>query len=307
MRSHRPLTALRILCLFVLLIALPGSGGPGAGAAASDAALSPAPEAICDPPGPPPRFGCTWSLDTCDWICPICDPFGLPPRSNCTWNGDICNWVCPGYTGVDVTVHTSQPPGQNATVYVSLRSLCPSTGAMAACGGSFPVHAGTKAEQKCQAIRDIIAGQCASAGYQVTADDCATSASVTASNVGCPPTPFALGVSNDPGIFDQTENPPMPDGETDVVTGTCAATPGAVGNLFLATANGDSDLLLTWDDTANADDYIVFGDTRPDGPFDTIVGSASSGATGLSVAMPQGTGYFLVAGRNSVCGLGPKR
>ena len=262
---------------------------------------------ICDPPGPPPRFGCSWSIDICQWICPICDPFGPPPRSNCTWNGDICNWVCPRYTGVDVTVHTSQGPTDNATVYVRLLSLCPSTGAQAACGGSFPVHPGTKPEQKCQAIRDIVAGSCAASGYQVTADNCATSASVTASNVGCPPTPFALGLSNDPRVFDQTEHAPLPDGERDTISGTCAATPGPVANLLLATANSDGDLVLTWDDTANADDYLVFGDARPDGTFDTIIGTATSGTGGLSVAMPPGTDYFLVAARNSVCGLGPKR
>src|SRR5438093_739345 len=57
--------------------------------------------ATCDPPGPPPRFGCQWSTTVCDWFCAVCDPFSAPPRpSSCTWDGNVCNWLCPGYTGV---------------------------------------------------------------------------------------------------------------------------------------------------------------------------------------------------------------
>jgi len=67
-----------------------------------------------------------------------------------------------------------------------------------------------------------------------------------------------------------------------------------------------SDLQLTWDDAANADDYVVFCDTTPDGPFDTVVGIAPSGASGLTVSTPQGIEYDLVAGRNASCGTGPR-
>ncbi len=55
--------------------------------------------ATCDPPGPPPRFGCQWSVDVCDWVCAVCDPFGSPPRPSCHWDGNLCNWICPGYSG----------------------------------------------------------------------------------------------------------------------------------------------------------------------------------------------------------------
>jgi len=79
---------------------------------------------VCDPPGPPPRFGCAWSTETCEWVCAVCDPFGGPPRSSCTWDQQVCNWICPGYTGVDVTVHTTHAPMRDATVYVKLSSLC---------------------------------------------------------------------------------------------------------------------------------------------------------------------------------------
>ena len=83
--------------------------------------------ATCDPPGPAPRFGCQWSTDACDWFCPACDPFGVPPRTSCNWDGKLCNWICPGYTGVEVTVQTLQPPVRDATVYVRLSSLCTAT------------------------------------------------------------------------------------------------------------------------------------------------------------------------------------
>ncbi|HYV85336.1 MAG TPA: hypothetical protein VFB49_05460 [Patescibacteria group bacterium] len=265
--------------------------------------------AVCDPPGPPPRFGCSWSVDLCDWICAICDPFGAPPRTSCTWDGDLCNWVCPGYTGVDVSVETVQPPAQGATVYVRLSSLCTATGAGAFCNGSFAVHPGTSAAQKCQAIADVVTGNCSAAGYSVTANQCKSAATLTASNTGCPATPFALGLSNDPAVFDQSGQGAMPDGEIDSITGrtpACSPMPGPVGNLQLL-APGGGGLHLTWDDTTDADDYVVFSDTSPNGSFTTVAGTASSGAAGLTLAMPPGTEFYLVAGRNATCGVGPMR
>lgn len=264
---------------------------------------------ICDPPGPPPRFGCSWSIDTCEWVCAICDPFGVPPRDTCNWDSNLCNWVCPGYTGVEVTVETTQPPDHTATVYVRLSSLCTVTGASAMCGGNFDVHPGWKLDQKCQAIADAITNNCSSAGYAVTRNDCQRSARFTASNVGCPATPFALGLSNDPAIFDQAGLGPLPDGESENTRGSpaaCALTPGPVSNLQLVEVNGGADLRLTWDDTTNADDYIVFSDTAPNGTFDNVVGTAASGASGLTIGMPAGSDFYLVAARNSACGLGPK-
>src|SRR5215475_6576919 len=102
----------------------------------------PAVSQVCDPPGPPPRFGCQWSTSSCDWFCPVCDPFGTSPRPSCSWDLTTCNWRCDGYTGADVTVRTLLQPSQSATVYVKLSSLCTATGVVAACGGQFTVHPG---------------------------------------------------------------------------------------------------------------------------------------------------------------------
>jgi hypothetical protein len=263
----------------------------------------------CDPPGPAPRFGCQWSTDACAWFCPVCDPFGAPPRTSCTWDGNLCNWICPGYTGVEVTVQTVRPPALGATVYVRLSSLCTATGVLASCAGSFPVFPGMPVSQKCQAIVDAIANDCSAAGYAVTVNDCRLEASLTASNVGCPATPFALGLSNDPAVFDQAGLGPLPDGESDSTTGTtasCAPLPGPVGNLRLVPLDGRADLQLTWDDTTNADDYVVLGDTAPNGAFSTVLGIAPSGTSGLTVAVQPGVEFYLVAGRNSTCGLGSR-
>ena len=273
--------------------------------------LAPAPahaQVICDPPGPPPRFGCTWSIDTCDWICAICDPFGPPPRASCTWDGNTCNWTCPGFTGVDVTVKTTKAPVHDATVYVRLSSICTATGAGGSCGGSFAGSRTMSVADKCEAIADTISVNCREAGYEVTVNDCAQHATLTASNLGCPATAFALGVSNDPGVFDETESAALPDGEAEKISGStasCGRRPGAVNNLLL-TPQGGGDLLLTWDDTTDADDYVVYSDTAPNGAFSAVAGTASSGTVGLSVGALPGDQYYLVAGRNQGCGIGPK-
>ncbi|MGH9869085.1 MAG: FG-GAP repeat protein [Candidatus Polarisedimenticolia bacterium] len=65
-------------------------------------------------------------------------------------------------------------------------------------------------------------------------------------------------------------------------------------------------LVFRWDDVAGADDYVVLQDSDPRGPFTTGIGSAPSGDPGLVVEMPAGDlVFFLVAGRNEACGLGP--
>jgi hypothetical protein len=267
-------------------------------------------QATCDPPGPPPRFGCQWSTDVCDWVCAVCDPFGAPPRSSCHWDGAVCNWLCPGYTGTEVTVRTLQPPLRDAIVYVRLSSLCTATGAGAFCNGSFAVFPGMPISQKCQAIADAIANSCSSAGYAVTVNDCGLEGTLTAGNLGCPATPFALGLSNDVALFDQAGQGPLPDGESDETTGTtacCEPMPAPAANLRLRTLNGGADLQLTWDDALNADDYVIFGDTTPNGMFRTVVGTVASGTVGATLGTPPGVEFYLVAGRNSVCGIGPKQ
>jgi hypothetical protein len=53
-------------------------------------------------------------------------------------------------------------------------------------------------------------------------------------------------------------------------------------------------------------DYLIFSNTVPNGGFSNVAGTASSGASGLTVGLLAGNEYFLVAGRNSSCGVGPK-
>lgn len=265
---------------------------------------------VCDPPGPPPRFACQWSMDTCEWFCPICDPFGSPPRTSCVWDGSACNWRCDGYTGVDVTVRTLHAPTHNGTVYVKLSSLCTATGSIAACGGQFDVHPGMSIPQKCQAIASAIEGSCAAAGYAVTVNECSLGALLTASNVDCPGTAFALGISNSPDTFDQAWQSHLPDGEVENTTGrsaSCTPLPGPVTGLRLDKTGGGQDIRLRWNDAADADDYLVLEDGAPNGAVSTVIGTAQSGAQGLTISMTPGSEVYLVAGHNSACGVGPKR
>jgi len=81
--------------------------------------------------------------------------------------------------------------------------------------------------------------------------------------------------------------------------------PDPVAGLRLEKTNGGSSLHLTWADTAHADDYVVLEDGVPGGSFSEVLGSASGGASGLTVPMPPGNLFFLVAGRNSGC-VGPR-
>jgi hypothetical protein len=99
--------------------------------------------------------------------------------------------------------------------------------------------------------------------------------------------------------------------ESDPQSVTIVAPPDAVGpTLHVEGVPGGrppTSLRFTWTDVAGTDDYVVFQDTG-NGPFTTVTGIAPSGSTGLEVPMPPGSiVYFLVAGRNAVCGEGPKR
>jgi hypothetical protein len=86
--------------------------------------------------------------------------------------------------------------------------------------------------------------------------------------------------------------------------GPCAV-PAAVGGVTLRKAGGGGQLNLRWTDVPGATQYEVFEDSSPSGAFTTSSGTASSGDPGLTVAMPSGTRYYLVAARNP-CGTGPK-
>ncbi len=81
--------------------------------------------------------------------------------------------------------------------------------------------------------------------------------------------------------------------------------PGAVGNSQTVGKSG-ANLLLRWTDIANAASYAIFQDAAPGGAFATQAGTASSGATGLTLAPPAGNAvFFKIAGVNG-CGTGPK-
>jgi hypothetical protein len=111
-------------------------------------------------------------------------------------------------------------------------------------------------------------------------------------------------VSNDPGVFDQSGAGALPDGERETI---CAPPAGAVRNLRLAKLDGGLTLRFAWDDAANADGYVVFADQDCGGAFNAQVGTASSGATGVTTAMPPTSEFFLVSGTNTSCGIGFKR
>jgi len=72
---------------------------------------------------------------------------------------------------------------------------------------------------------------------------------------------------------------------------------------------GAPTLVFTWEEAPGADDYVVLQHTVASGDFTTVVGTATAG-TGptLSVPIPPGDLlFFLVAGRNQACGVGPIR
>ncbi len=75
-----------------------------------------------------------------------------------------------------------------------------------------------------------------------------------------------------------------------------------VPGLRLRKESGGSELHFTWQNVENAVDYVVRQDTAPDGPFDTITGTATDGTAGLTIPMPAETIlYFIVRGRNPGC------
>jgi len=90
-------------------------------------------------------------------------------------------------------------------------------------------------------------------------------------------------------------------------TGPCSPLPGPASDLFLEAPNAGSELHFTWTNAPDADDYVVFADQSPTGTFEQVVGTSSTGGVGLTIPMPSGNWYYLVAGSNAACGVGPKR
>jgi hypothetical protein len=90
------------------------------------------------------------------------------------------------------------------------------------------------------------------------------------------------------------------------LTVTAGQASGVVSNLRVQKINGGVNLKLTWNNTTNATDYVVFADVAPNGSFTTQIGTSASGVTGLTIATPSTNRYYLVAGRNATCGVGPQ-
>jgi hypothetical protein len=88
----------------------------------------------------------------------------------------------------------------------------------------------------------------------------------------------------------------------------CQPQPAPVADLSLSLAQNGTKLHLGWSDASGASDYVVMQDGSPAGAFVTMTGMAADGDVGLMVPIPPGTfRYYLVAGRNPDCGLGPLR
>ena len=82
----------------------------------------------------------------------------------------------------------------------------------------------------------------------------------------------------------------------------CTPEPGPVTGLQVATASGGAELQMTWSPAAEAESYLVYEDSAPDGPFGTVTGT--TGTLGLTVPTPTDTRFYRAAGRNIVCGVG---
>lgn len=88
----------------------------------------------------------------------------------------------------------------------------------------------------------------------------------------------------------------------------CDPLPAAVTDLRVELAQNGTNLHFGWGDVTGADDYVVMQDSSATGPFVVMTGSAADGGSGLMVPIPPGVlRYYLVAGRNADCGLGPLR
>ncbi|MBN2384781.1 FG-GAP repeat protein [bacterium] len=79
-------------------------------------------------------------------------------------------------------------------------------------------------------------------------------------------------------------------------------------SFMLEKSTDGSEITMTWQDVSGGEFYVVFNDSNPAGSFETELAGSSSGSVGLTVAMPtESIVYYLVAGANDTCGLGPKR
>jgi hypothetical protein len=81
---------------------------------------------------------------------------------------------------------------------------------------------------------------------------------------------------------------------------------GPISGLLLQKVLRNSGIRFNWTNDPRATDYVVYEDSSPGGPFTTVTGTAGSGTTGLTIPLPATRRYYLVAGRNAACGVGPK-
>ncbi len=84
----------------------------------------------------------------------------------------------------------------------------------------------------------------------------------------------------------------------------CLTAPPRVPEMRVAKNEAGSQMTWTWTDVSGAVDYGVVEDSVANGSFTTVTGTAATGVTGLTAAMPSGVKFYKVFARNS-CGSGP--
>jgi len=116
------------------------------------------------------------------------------------------------------------PDNAGVTVYANLRSTCHGVD-LKGCKAAFVITTAQAASQtaKCQGIVDALNSAnsgCASAGYMVT-NNCATNQTFIVTDPVCTGSVLSLGISNNPNIFDQEGQGPIPDYEEEIITPGC--------------------------------------------------------------------------------------
>ena len=136
---------------------------------------------------------------------------------------------------------------------------------------------------------------------------------------GGTPIPGAMGVtytippSQIPDRYDFTveiacaTNPACGD-TSNVASVDIVQRPSEVGSTLVASKTaGGTELEFHWSDTSGATSFVLLSDTAPSGAFATEAGSSASGTTGVTVDMPTDeVRFYLVAGSNPICGVGPR-
>lgn len=88
------------------------------------------------------------------------------------------------------------------------------------------------------------------------------------------------------------------------VTSLPCSLPSSAGNVRIQKIGGN--IKLTWNNVSGASDYVVYFDSAASGTFASTAGTATDGPTGLTIAIPASTRYYLVTARNA-CGESPKK